>query len=328
MQRIGFRTLLAAPFLLLAAGSFSVSAAAQEFPSKPIRLMLPFPPGGFVDILARLTTPGMGQALGQTVLVDNRPGANGNIAIDLVAKSQPDGYTLVFAQVSNFAVNPALYKNLPFDVQKDLAPVGFVATAPQVLVTSAASEFKTVAEMIKVAREKPSELIFGSSGNGSLGHLGSEAMQQQAGIKLTHIPYKGAAPAVIDIMGGRAHLSIFAMPSVIGHIRGGKLRALAVTSLTRVPELPDVPPMSEAGFPGYTTVNWLAVMARAGTPPAVIDKLNKALNTALSDRETIAKFNKEGATVTPSTPQKLGQDLAADLVKWAKVVKEAGVKLD
>ena len=316
--------------LLAVAGlaGFAAPAAAQEFPSKSIRLMLPFPPGGFVDILARLTTPGMGQALGQNVLVDNRPGANGNIAIDTVAKSQPDGYTLVFAQVSNLAVNPALYKDLPFDVLKDLAPVGFVATAPQVLVTSAASELKSVADLIATAKAKPGELMFASSGNGSLGHLGSELMQQQAGIKITHVPYKGAAPAVIDIMGGRAHLSIFAMPSVIGQIRAGKLRALAVTSLVRTPELPDVPPMSEAGFPGYTTINWLAVMARAGTPPAVIDKLNKALNTALADRETIARFAKEGATVLTSTPEKLGTDLAADLVKWAKVVKDAGVKLE
>ncbi len=311
-----------------AVGFSAMPVAAQEFPSKPIRLLLPFPPGGFVDILARLTTPGMGQALGQNVLVDNRPGANGNIAIDMVAKSQPDGYNLIFAQVSNFAVNPALYKDLTFDVQKDLAPIGFVATAPQVLVTSATSEFKTVAEMIKVAKAKPGELMFGSSGNGSLGHLGSELMQQQAGIKFTHIPYKGAAPAVIDIMGGRAHLSIFAMPSVIGQIRAGKLRALAVTSLTRTQELPDVAPLSEQGFPGYTTTNWLAVMARAGTPAATIDKLNKALNTALADPETRAKFAKEGATVYATTPQQLAKELAEDLVKWAKVVKDSGVKID
>ena len=305
-----------------------ISASAQDFPTRPIRLVVPFPPGGFVDILARLTTPGMGQVLGQQVLVDNRPGANGNIASDVVAKSQPDGYTLLFAQVSNLAVNPALYKDLPFDVQRDLTPVGHVASAPQVLVTSPASGFATVAEMIQVAKAKPGELMFASSGSGSLGHLGSEIMQQQAGIKITHVPYKGAAPALLDVIGGRAHLSIFAMPSVLGHIRGGKLRPLAVTSLERTQELPDVRPLSEQGFPGYTTTNWIAVMGRAGTPAPIIDKLNKALNAALADRDTIAKFAKEGATVSPTTPQRMGEILAEDLVKWAKVVQSSGAKAD
>jgi tripartite-type tricarboxylate transporter receptor subunit TctC len=325
MRAIGFKLALATAVSLMLTTSF---LRAQEFPTKPIRLVVPFPPGGFVDILARYTAPRMSEALGQNVLVDNRPGANGNIAIDVVAKSQPDGYTLVYAQVSNLAVNPALYKDLPFDVLKDLAPVGFVATAPQVLVVGAGSDLKTVADVIATAKAKPGELMFASSGNGSLGHLGSEAMQQHAGIKFTHVPYKGAAPAVVDVMGGRAHLFIAAMPSVIGQIRAGKLRALAVTSLTRAPELPDVPPLSEAGFPGYTTTNWLAIMGRAGTPAPVIAKLNAALNKAMSGEDIKAQFAKEGATVMTSTPEKLGQDLAADLVKWAKVVKDANVKLD
>ena len=195
--------------------------AQTAFPSKPIRMMVPFPPGGFVDILTRVMTPRMAEGLGQPVLIDNRPGANGNIAIDTVAKSAPDGYTLVLAQVSNLAINPSIYKDLPFDPIKDLTPIGFVATASQVMVVSAASEFKSVADVMAAAKAKPGEIMFASSGNGSLGHLGMELMQQQAGIKFLHIPYKGASPAVIDVMGGRAHLFVAAMPSVIGRSAPG-----------------------------------------------------------------------------------------------------------
>ena len=270
----------------------------------------------------------MSESLSQNVLVDNRGGANGNIGIDMVAKSPPDGYTIVQAQVSNLAVNPALYKYMPYDALKDLAPVGLVATATQVMVTGAGSEIKSVADMIAIAKAKPSGLLFASSGNGSLGHLGTELIQLQAGIKFTHIPYKGAAPAVIDVMGGRAHLFIAAMPTVIGHVRAGKLRALAVTSLTRAVELPDVTPLNEAGFPGYETINWLAVMGRAGTPNAIIERLNAALNKALSSDDLKAGFEKEGAAVWVSTPERLGQVLAADLAKWRRVVMSAGIKME
>lgn len=313
---------------LLCAAPSATPAAAQEFPTKSIRMIVPFPPGGFVDILGRMLAAKMSESLGQNVLVDNRAGANGNIGIDIVAKSPPDGYTIVQAQVSNLAVNPALYKTMPYDALKDLAPVGFVATTTQVMVTGAGSDIKSVADMIAMAKAKPGELLFASSGNGSLGHLGTELLQRQAGIKFTHIPYKGAAPAVIDVMGGRAHLFIAATPSVIGQIRAGKLRALAVTSLQRAAELPDVPPLNEAGFPGYETINWLAVLGRAGTPTGVIERLNAALNKALSSDDLKARFEKEGAAVWASTPERLGQVLAADLVKWRSVVQSAGIKME
>ena len=270
----------------------------------------------------------MSEGLGQAVLIDNRPGANGNIAIETVAKAAPDGYTLVLAQVSNLAINPAIYKDLPFDPLKDLAPIGFVATASQVMVVSAASELKSVADVMAAARAKPGEIMFASSGNGSLGHLGSELMQQQAGIKFLHIPYKGAAPAVIDVIGGRTHLFVAAMPSVIGQIRAGKLRAIAVTSTTRLAELPDVPPLAEAGFPGYEATNWLAVMGRAGTPATTITRLNAELNKALQSADIRLKYSHEGATVLTGTPQQLADVLAADLAKWARVVREAGIKIE
>jgi tripartite-type tricarboxylate transporter receptor subunit TctC len=302
--------------------------AQNAFPSKPIRMMVPFPPGGFVDILTRLMTPRMAEGLGQPVLIDNRPGANGNIAIDTVAKAAPDGYTLVLAQVSNLAINPSIYKDLPFDPIKDLVSIGFVATASQVMVVSAASDLKSVADVMAAAKAKPGEIMFASSGNGSLGHLGSELMQQQAGIKFLHIPYKGAAPAVIDVLGGRAHLFVAALPSVIGQIRAGKLRALAVTSTTRLAELPDVPPLAEAGFPGFEATNWLAVMGRAGTPPAIVDRLNAELNKALQSDEIKQRYASEGAAVFTGPPKQLADALAADLAKWAQVIKQAGIKME
>ena len=312
----------------LAPAAAQDAATPSSWPTKPIRMLVPFPPGGFVDILARLIAPRMAEGLGQSVLIDNRPGANGNIAIDAVAKSAPDGYALVQAQVSNLAINPALYKDLPFDALRDLAPIGFVATAPQLMVVSAASEFKSVADVVAAARAKPGEVMFASSGNGSLGHLGSELMQQMIGIKFLHIPYKGAAPAVIDVIGGRTHLFVAAMPSLIGQIRAGKLRAIAVTSSQRLAELPDVPPLSEAGFPGYEATNWLAVMGRAGTPPAIVARLNAELNKALQSADIKQRFANEGATVLTGTPQHLADVLAADLAKWARVVAQAGVKIE
>lgn len=320
---------LFAGLVAAAIGSAAITApaAAQDFPTKPVRMLIPFPPGGFVDILGRLVAAKMSDHLGQNVLVDNRPGANGNIALDAVAKSAPDGYTIIQAQVSNLAVNPALYKDLPFDPLKDLAPVGFVGTASQVMVVAAGSQIQSVADMVAAAKAKPGELMFASSGNGSLGHLGFELIQQQAGIKFTHVPYKGAAPAVIDVIGGRAHLFIAAMPSVIGHIRGGKLKAIAVTARQRAPELPDVPPLNEAGFPGYETTNWLAIMTRAGTQQPVIDRLNAALEKALQNDDAKARFAKEGATVRTSTPKELGDVLAADITKWRNVVTKAGIKI-
>lgn len=314
---------------LLAASLAAVPAAAQDaYPSRPIRLVIPFPPGGVVDILARMFTPRFGDGLKQSIVIDNRGGANGNIAVELVAKSQPDGYTLLFGQVSNLAVNPALYPNVPFDPVKDLAPVGLVASTPQLLVVSASSKLRSVADMIAEAKAKPGALSFASSGNGSLGHMAFELMQLSAGIKLLHIPFKGAGPALIDVMGGRAELFIAAQPALIGHIRGGKLRALAILTASQRPDLPDVPTLSTAGFPGYESSNWFAIMARAGTPPAIIARLNAELNRTIETPDVKARYENEGAAVLGGTPEQLARQLAADLEKWKRVVKDAGIKLE
>ena len=322
----------ARPLLVLAcvaALSLSCPAAAQDgYPAKPIRLVVPFPPGGVVDILARLVGPRMGEGLGQGVVIDNRAGANGNIATELVARSQPDGYTLLLGQITSLAINPALYRNIPFDPVKDLAPVGLVAAAPQLMVVATGSGFMSVADVMARARARPGEVTFASSGNGSLAHLGQELMSQQAGVKFLHVPYKGAAPAVIDVVGGRAEVFMAAVPSVLGQVRGGKLRMLAVTSATRHPDLPEVPTLAESGFPGYDASNWFAIMGRAGTPGAIVARLNAELNRTLAAPDIRSKIAHEGARPLGGTPQQLADVLAADLAKWRKVVADSGAKAD
>lgn len=306
-----------------------VTARAHDaYPSKPLRMLVPFPPGGVVDILARLLAPLMGEGLKQNIVVENRPGANGNIAVENVAKSAPDGYTLLFAQVSNVAVNPALYPKIPFDPVKDLAPVALVAQAPQVMVVPVDSPIKSVADLLAAARTRPGEVIFASSGNGSMTHMGIELMQLSARIKFNHIPYKGAAPAVIDVVGGRADVFMAAMPSVTGQMRGGKLRAIAVASAARVEDLPDVPTLGESGFAGFESGNWFAVMVRAGTPEAVIARLNREVNNAVGNADLVARVKREGGTVLGGTPAQLAEQLATDLAKWKRVVAEAGIKLE
>ncbi len=327
MRRALLSTFAAA---LVATGILSSTAvrAQDAYPTKPLRMLVPFPPGGVVDLLARLIAPRMGEGLKQSVLVDNRPGANGNIASEVVAKSQPDGYTILFAQVSNLAVNPAIYKNVPFDPIKDMAPIGLVAATPQVMVVSTAAKMQTIAEVMAAVKARPGEVTFASSGNGSMTHMGLELMQLSAGIKFLHVPYKGAAPAAIDVIGGRADLFMAAAPSVNGHMRSGKLKAIAVTSAKRMAELPDVPTLAESGFPGFETTNWFAVMGRAGTPAPIIARLNAVLNAALLDADVKAKIATESGEVLGGTPEQLATQLAADLAKWKRVVKEADLKLE
>jgi tripartite-type tricarboxylate transporter receptor subunit TctC len=318
------RALLAVGLALIA----PCAEAQDDFPSRPVRMLVPFPPGGVTDILARLIAPKMGEGLKQNVVIDNRPGANGNIAVETVAKSSPDGYTLLFGQVSNVAINPAIYPNLTFDTQRDLAPVALVASAPQLMVVSATSNYKSVADVLAAAKAKPGEVTFASSGNGSMAHMGLELMQLSAGIKFLHIPYKGAAPAVIDVIGGRADVFMAAVPSVAGQMRAGKLKAVAVTSATRTADMPEIPTLAESGFPGFEASNWFAVMGRAGTAPTIIARLNTEVNRALQADDVKARVAAEGGTVLGGSPVRLADQLAADLAKWRRVVKEAGIKLE
>jgi len=317
------RTLVA-----VAVATISSSAFAQAWPSKPIKVIVPFPPGGGTDLIARELSTKVAIATKWVFVVENRPGAGGNLGVDAVAKSPADGYTLVLGQTSNLAINPSLYSKMPYDAQKDLVPIVHVADAPLVLVTNADSPFKTLADVVKAAKEKPGRINFASPGNGTVAHLSSELLQKAAGIKLQHVPYKGAAQAVTDLMGGNVELYMSSVPTLLGHIKQGKLRPLAVTSSKRVDDLPDVPTVAESGYKSFETVTWFGFLAPAGTPKDVVSKLNAEFNKALKQPDVRKKLSDEGADPIGGTPEQFATLIKEDTVRWGKVVKESGAKLD
>src|SRR6266511_1733387 len=263
-------------------------------PPKPIKLIAPFPPGGGTDIFARLVATQLNQALGWTIVVENTPGAAGSIGVEAATKSAPDGYTLVLGQTSNIAINPSLYPNLPYDPQKDLVPVALVASTPLVLVASPRSTYKTVAEMVAAARAKPEALSFASPGNGTVGHLAGEMFMRAAGIKLLHVPYKGAAPALTDLLGGQVDLYFATAQSVTEHIKSGTLRALAVTSRQRLSVLPSVPTVDESGYKDFQAISWYGVLVPARTPQPIVTRLNTEINNVLPSADVRASVAKEG----------------------------------
>ena len=307
---------------------FAVIASAQTYPTKPIRLVVPFPPGGATDILARDVAQKLTEAWGQQVIVDNRPGAGGNIGSELVAKSAPDGYTLEMGTVGTHAINASLYAKMPYDHVKDFAPVILVAGVPNVLVVNPAVPANSVAELIAYAKANPGKLNFASSGNGTSIHLSGELFKVMAGVQMTHVPYKGSSPALQDLLGGQVQLMFDNLPPSLPQIKAGKLRALAVTSLARAPALPDVPTMAEAGLPGYEASSWFGVLAPAGTPPAIVAKLNAEIAKWLATPEAKEKLSKQGANAAGGTPEDFAKHIAAETAKWAKVVKDSGAKID
>jgi len=258
--------------------ALSPVAAAQNYPTKPIRLVVPFPAGGTTDILARAAAQKLSEALGQQVVVDNRPGAGGNIGADIVAKSAPDGYTLLMGTVGTHAINPSLYTKMPYDHFKDFVPVVLVAGVPNVLVVTPSLPVNSVQDLIKLAKEKPGQINFASSGSGTSIHLSGELFKTMTGVEMTHVPYKGSSPALTDLMGGQVQLMFDNLPSALPQIKGGKLRAIAVTSTKRAPALPDIPTMAESGLPGFEASSWFGVLAPAGTPPAVVTRINTEIN--------------------------------------------------
>ncbi|HXF47336.1 MAG TPA: tripartite tricarboxylate transporter substrate binding protein [Burkholderiaceae bacterium] len=314
--------------LALAAVTFAAGAAAQTYPNKPIRVIVPFPPGGGTDIIAREVSQKVAALTGWTLVVENRPGAGGNLGVDATAKSAPDGYTIVLGQTSNLAINPTLYPKLPYDPQKDLAPIVLVANAPLVLVTAASSPFKTLDDAVKAARAKPSAINFASPGNGTVAHLTSELFQKAAGIKLQHIPYKGAAQALTDVIGGGVELYMSSVPTLLAQIRQGKLRALAVTSAKRVDDLPEVPTIQELGYPGFDAVTWFGFLAPAGTPKEIVAKLNAEFNKALQQPDLRKKLADQGAEPVGGTAEQFAALIRDDIVRWGKVVKESGARID
>ena len=303
-------------------------AWAQAYPVKPIRLVVPFPPGGATDILARAVAQKLTDAWGQSVIVDNRPGAGGNIGSELVAKAAPDGYTLELGTVGTHAINASLYSKMPYDHVRDFAPVILVAGVPNVLVVNPGLPVNSVQELIAYAKANPGKLNFASSGSGTSIHLAGELFKVMAGVQMTHVPYKGSSPALQDLLGGQVQLMFDNLPPSLPHIKAGKLRALGVTSATRAPALPDVPTIAESGLPGFEASSWFGVLAPAGTPPAIIAKLNAEIAKWLDTPEAKEKMLTLGANAAGGTPEDFAKHIAAETAKWAKVVKESGAKVD
>ena len=315
--------------LLAAIGStLCMGAFAQSWPAKAIRVIVPFPPGGGTDIIARETTQKVAAATGWTFVIDNKPGAGGNLGVDAVAKAPADGYTIVLGQTSNIAINPSLYTKLPYDPQKDLAPIVLIANAPLVMVTGTNTPLKTLTDAVNAAKAKPGQVNFASPGNGTVAHLTEELFQKAAGIKTQHVPYKGANQALTDVISGNVELYMSSVPTLLGHIKQGKLRALAVTSAKRVDDLPNVPTINESGYKGFDAVTWFGLLAPAATPKDVIAKLNAEFNKALKLPELAKRLGDEGADIAGGTPEEFAALIKGDIPRWGKVVKESGAKVD
>ena len=323
MQRCWNRLAVGAVLAALAFG-----AAAQTYPSKPIRIVVPFPAGGTTDVLARAVAQKLTESLGQAAVVDNRPGAGGNIGAELVAKAPPDGYTLLMGTVGTHAINPSLYPKMPYDHVKDFVPVILVAGVPNVLVINPSLPVNSVQELIAYAKANPGKLNFASSGNGTSIHLSGELFKTMAGVQMAHVPYKGSAPALQDLVGGQVQLMFDNLPSSLALIKAGKLKALAVTSLTRAAALPDVPTVAESGLPGFEASSWFGLLAPAATPQPVVVTLNTDVAKWLATPEAREKLLAQGANAAGGTPADFARHIAAETAKWQKVVKESGAKID
>lgn len=319
-----------ASFLLVALGA--VPAAAQtappDYPNKPIRVVVTFPPGGSTDAVIRMLTPRLNDKLGQAVIVDNRPGAGGNVGLSLVAKSPADGYTLGLGAAGGLSANVSLYAQMPFDPAKDFKPVGMVAAIPFVLIGHPSTAARNLSELIAQARREPGKLSIGHGGNGTAMHLSTALLGQMADARFVEVPYRGSGPAALDTLGGQIPLAIVDLPSALQQIKAGKLIAYAVTSPQRLPMLPEVPTMAEAGLPGYDSTGWFGLVAPAGTPDAIVSRLNTELNAALSDPQIQVAMRNLGVEPSPGTPSAFGAYIASETTKWAKVIQAARIKLD
>lgn len=296
--------------------------------AKPLRIIVPFTPGGSTDILARVLGPKLTQSLGQTVFIDNKPGAGGSLGAAEAAKADADGNTLLMGHIGTLAVNPSLYPKLAYDPLKSFVPVAYVARVPNVLVVNVASPFRSLKDLVEAARAKPGQLTYSSGGNGSAAHITFEALKLKARIFVSHIPYRGTAPSVTDVIGGQVDCTFTGAPAVIPHVRSGRLRALAVSSSKRLAALPDVPTTSESGYPGFEADQWYGLVAPAGTPAAVVARLNAEINKALLLADVAQQLAVEGATPMPTTPQAFGDLIKREIPRWAEVVKAGNVKAD
>jgi len=304
-----------------------MGSAHAAYPDKPVRIVVGFSAGGTTDVIARIMAKELTESLGQSFVVENKPGAGSNIATDQVKRADPDGYTLLFVAVTS-AINQTLYKNVNFDLTKDFTPVALGAKVPNILVVNPQVPVKTVQELVDYAKKNPGKLAFASSGSGTSIHMAGELFKMQTGIDVLHVPYKGSAPAVTDLIGGQVQFMFDNMPSSWPHVQSGKLRALAVTTTDRSKSAPDVPTMKESGFANFDVSSWFGLIAPAGTPPEVVNKLNAAMVKALDKPEVQLSFEKLGAVGVKTTPAEFGQFIKSEVDGWAPVVKASGAKVD
>ena len=323
-RRTGIKTLAAAALLATGMGS---ALAQADFPRKPLTMIVPFSAGGTTDILARIVGQALGQELGESIIIENKPGAGGNIGAQQAARAKADGYTLFMGTVGTHAINQSLYKKLPYDPLKDFTPLSRVATVPNLLVAHPSRPYKTVQEMIAYAKANPGEVTYGSPGSGASPHVSGALFQSMTGAQISHIPYKGSAPAMSDLLGNQIAIMFDNMPSAIQHVRSGKLRPIAVTTAKRSPELPDVPTIAEAGVPGYEATSWFGLWAVAGTPAPVLEKLHASLTKVLKDPAVAKKIGDQGGDVVVETPAQFEAFIKSEAAKWGKVVKESGAEV-
>ncbi|HXF65229.1 MAG TPA: tripartite tricarboxylate transporter substrate binding protein [Burkholderiales bacterium] len=315
-----------AVILVLAALLAGPAAGASDYPSRPIRMVVPFAPGGGSDISARVLADGLGEALGQTIVVDNRPGAGSILGCDIVAKSTPDGYTLLLGNIS-MAFNTALYRKLPYDAIRDFAPITLVTDQPNILVAHPALPAKTFQEFIALAESQPGKLTYGSAGVGAGTHLAMEMLLMARKLDLVHVPYKGTGPALTALLGNQISVFFSTYASALPHVKAGRLRAFAVTSAQRTATLPEVPTVAESGFPGYVYSTWYGLLAPAGTPRAIVQKLNRQAVAVLDSTKTRERYLSQGMDPLPSTPERYAAHLKSEIEKWTKVVRAAGIPL-
>ena len=304
------------------------TGSGQAYPTKPIRLIVPFPPGGSTDILARSVAQKLTEAWGQQVIIDNRGGAGGTIGAELAGKAPHDGYTLMMGHIGTLAVNVSLYSKLSYDPLKDFVPVCMVALVPNVLVVNPALPVRNVTELIVYAKANPGKLNYSSGGNGSAAHLAVEYFKLQTGTSIVHVPYKGTGPSVADLIGGQVSMTRTGAPAVMGHVQSGRLRALGVSSPQRVPALSQIPTVDEAGVPGFDATQWYGIVAPAGTPKDIVTKLNAEIRKIMQSKDMLERLNTEGAIAAAGTPEEFGAYIKSEITRWAAVVKAAGMKAD
>ena len=322
------RRILSAFLIMATTGLWFAPSAAAEYPTRPVSLIVAFTPGGPSDVLARIVGKKIGELLGQPIVIENKPGAGGNIAGELVARAAPDGYTLLMGNNSILATNASLYKKVGYDAEKDFAPISLIGSQANILVVNPALPVKSMAELIALAKAKPGQLDFASSGYGAAAHLSGELFKAQAHVDIVHVAYKGAAPALQDVIAGHVQMMFATAASVVGHIKDGLVRPLAVTTLTRTAVLPDIPTVAELGLAGFDATTWHGLVAPAGTPPEVIQMLHRAAITALNDPETRKALIGLGVDVVGSSPQEFAAYIKTEIPKWRAVVQAAGAKLD